>query len=370
MKCEVEFLPVGTASKAGDAIVIRYGEVDAYNLMLVDGGHVETGELIVSHLRKQFGDNVFLQHVVLTHSDGDHASGLRAVLEQVEVRNLWLHIPWLHASETIHLFSEKRFGEDGLAKAIRKEYPIISELVDLARARRTTIQAPFQGADIGPFRVLSPKVEIYNNLLPQFERTPDPDQAAIEAAGLWIGKESLARKLFEAAKAALQGWVEESWDNERLKDGGITSASNESSVVLYGAFENEERILLTGDTGNNGLWWAANYAEVVGLPLQRFTFVQIPHHGSRRNIGPTSLTRIVGAKRQQFSPPTFHAFVSAPPDDTSHPRRIVLNAFARRGGSVMATQGRSIVHWGGFPPRPGYGPGDVLPFYTEVEEYT
>ena len=31
MKCEIEFLPVGDASKAGDAIVIRYGEPTPMN---------------------------------------------------------------------------------------------------------------------------------------------------------------------------------------------------------------------------------------------------------------------------------------------------------------------------------------------------
>ena len=42
MKCEIEFLPVGDKSKAGDAIVIRYGDLNSYNLMLIDGGHAET----------------------------------------------------------------------------------------------------------------------------------------------------------------------------------------------------------------------------------------------------------------------------------------------------------------------------------------
>ena len=34
MNCEIEFLPVGDGSKAGDAIVVRYGEADAYELMV------------------------------------------------------------------------------------------------------------------------------------------------------------------------------------------------------------------------------------------------------------------------------------------------------------------------------------------------
>ncbi|MER8836725.1 MBL fold metallo-hydrolase [Mesorhizobium sp. M0145] len=370
MHCEVEFLPVGSGSKAGDAIVVRYGDAADYHLMLVDGGHAETGDNIVAHLKKQFGPFPVLEHVVLTHSDADHASGLRTVLSEIPVRNLWMHIPWLLAEESRHLFSDKRWTAEGLKAAVKAEYGTISEIYDLALEAGSNIFFPFQGTDIGPFRVCSPSRVAYSYLLPQFEKTPDPDQAAIEAAQMWLGKESLARKILEAAKAALHGWTPESWDNERLQDGGITSASNESSVVLYGSFENDARVLLTGDTGVNGLRWAAIYAESVGLPLQRFSFVQIPHHGSRRNVGPTILTRLLGEIQAEVSASRFSAFVSAPKDDEKHPRRIVLNAFKRRGGHIIATQGVGKVHWGGFPARAGYDVAESLPFYTEVEEYT
>ncbi len=83
MNCEIEFLAVGEGAKAGDAIVVRYGEPNAYNLMLIDGGTTDTGEKIVVHLKKQFGEQVSLEHVLLTHSDADHASGLRTVLKEL-----------------------------------------------------------------------------------------------------------------------------------------------------------------------------------------------------------------------------------------------------------------------------------------------
>jgi hypothetical protein len=67
----------------------------------------------------------------------------------------------------------------------------------------------------------SPSREAYRYLLPQFDKTPDPDQDAIEFAKMWLGKESLTKRLLEKAKAAIQSWTTESWDKERLKDGGI-----------------------------------------------------------------------------------------------------------------------------------------------------
>lgn len=370
MHCEIEFLPVGEGEKAGDAIIVRYGEPTDYRLMLIDGGHEATGDAIVAHIRAEFGVYARLEHIVLTHSDADHASGLRTVLEQIPVDHLWLHIPWLLAEESRLLFANKGWTTDGLRTAVKREYDIISEIVDLARSADCELHFPFQGECIGPFLVCSPSRGVYNYLLPQFEKTPAPDQAAIQAANMWLGKENPLHNLFEAEKARLQSWTTETWDTERLKDDGITSASNESSVVLFGIFDNNRRVLLTGDTGVNGLHWSADYLESLGHPLQQFTFVQIPHHGSRRNVGPMILTRLLGDKQPENAPHRFEAFVSAPADDEKHPRLIVLNAFKRRGGRITATQGVSKVEWGGFPVRPGYVNSEELPFYTRVEEYT
>jgi beta-lactamase superfamily II metal-dependent hydrolase len=332
---------------------------------------LDSGKSLVEHVRQEFGKDKVISHVVLTHSDADHASGLREVLRELPVANLWLHIPWLLAPEAKHLFKDKRFTEEGLRNAIKKEYDIISEIFDLACAAKCKVHYPFDGRDIGPFRVLSPHQSVYLHLLPQFDKTPDPDQAAIEAAGFWIGKPqpSLLAQVWEKVVAKVQKWVAETWNNERLRDGGITSASNESSVVLYGDFGPGRRVLLTGDAGIWALTLAAYRAEQLGLPLKDFMFVQIPHHGSRRNIGPTMLNRILGPVQPEGSARRFQAFVSAPQDDDTHPRKMVLNAFTRRGGRVIATQGTKKVFWGGFPPRAGYINAEAMPFSSQVEDY-
>lgn len=369
-KCEVEFLAVGDGSRAGDAIVVRYGDVNDYKLMIVDGGTADTGEAIVAHLKAQFGNDVGLEHVVLTHSDADHASGLREVLREIPVANVWLHIPWLLSDDAIALFKNKSWTKDGLSAAIKKEYDIVAEIVDLAVAAKCKVYYPFTGSSIGPFTVLSPNKPTYTYLLPQFDKTPDPDQTAIEAVNMWIGKASANEfvKMWDKLTEAVQKWIPESWVNERLKDGGVTSASNESSVVLYADLGEDHRILLTGDAGVNALSWAMSYAKACGYPLQKFTCVQIPHHGSRRNVGPSILNELIGPVSADGTS-KFLAYVSAPVDDAKHPRKIVLNAFTRRGGRVCATQGSSKVYWGGFPPRPGYNVAETLPLYTTVEDY-
>jgi hypothetical protein len=368
MLCEIESLAVGDGSRAGDAIIVRYGEVHDFKLMVVDGGTADTGKTMVAHLKVQFGQHVRLEHVILTHSDADHASGLREVLREIPVANLWLHIPWLLSEEAIHLFKNKSWTKAGLSAAIKREYNIVAEIVDLAIAANCKIYYPFQGFVVGPFRVLSPRKENYLHLLPQFDKTPDADQALIESAQMWIGKANALWTLLERAVATVKNWVPETWYDERLKDGGITSASNESSVVLYADLADDRRILLTADAGVSALSWAADYAKACGYPLQRFSLVQIPHHGSRRNVGPSVLNELLGPIQPEGTH-RFSAFVSAPVDDDKHPRKIVCNAFIRRGGNVTATQGVSKVYCGGFPWREGYGPAETLALSPQVEEY-
>lgn len=370
MNCEIEFLPVGDGCKAGDAIVVRYGDVQNYELMVIDGGNLDSGKNVVSHVQNAFGKDSVISHAVVTHPDADHASGMREVLAGLPVNNLWIHQPWEFAAATRPYFKDKRWTVEGLAQELRREYDIIDELVRLAEEEEISIQEPFAGAAIGPFRVISPYRDVYPYLLPQFDRTPDADQTALEQANFWIGKPpGILAGIVDKAAAKVQKWITETWENERLKDGGITSASNETSVVLYGDFGPGRRVLLTGDAGTWGLGMANYFATQNGLALQDFMFAQIAHHGSRRNVGPTILNRLLGPIKPKDTPPHSTAYVSAPKDDDTHPRGMVLNAFIRRGYKIGATQGKKIVFWGGFPARPGYGPLDHLPFATRVEDY-
>jgi len=370
MNCEIEFLPVGDGCKPGDAIVVRYGEANAWKLMVIDGGNLDSGKALVSHVKNHFGYNAVVTDALVTHPDGDHASGMREVLDGLPVRNLWMHMPWQFAAAAHPYFANKNWTDQGLAQELRKEYDILGDLVATAVKRNIPIQQPFAGMTVGPFTIVSPYQNLYHYFIPQFDCTPEADRAALEGAGFWIGKPPGALASFlEKAAAKLQKWVPESWENERLKDGGVTSATNETSVVLYGDFGPGRRVLLTGDAGIWGLTMANCYADKFSLAMQDFMFVQVPHHGSRRNVGPSILNTILGPIKPNGTATHSCAFVSAPKDDDTHPRKMVLNAFIRRGYKVAATRGINIVYWGGFPARQGYGPLPTLPFATQVEDY-
>lgn len=61
--------------------------------------------------------------------------------------------------------------------------------------------------------------------------------------------------------------------------------------------------------------------------------------------------------------------MSAPKDDAKHPRKMVLNAFLRRGAPVRSTQGSLYRYSVGMPDRPGMVPAEVFGFFDRVEAY-
>ena len=59
-------------------------------------------------------------------------------------------------------------------------------------------------------------------------------------------------------------------------------------------------------------------------------FIQVPHHGSRRNVGPSVLDRLLGNKGTDEKRGS--AFLSSAEEGApKHPAKKVTNAFRRRG---------------------------------------
>lgn len=368
MGYEVDFLPVGDGEKSGDAICVRFGNLltgdrSQQFVMVIDGGTGEVGEKVVEHVKQVYGTDL-VDLVVSTHPDNDHVAGLRTVVEKLSVRRLWMHRPWLRAGELKPLFERASLrSTSGLKQAIREALSTATELEALADARGVPIDEPFSDvelpfADIG-IRVLGPTQGYYAQLLPQFRETPAPAGGLASARAIIL--ESMRRGAAVLAKVA------EAWDIETLADPpeDATSAENNSSVVLT-ILTDGRRLLFTGDAGVPALMQATEMAERSGISLPSCNFVQVPHHGSRRNVGPTLLDRMLGPKGQVQCR---MAFVSCAPKSDKHPSARVTNAFQRRGakGCVTATKGNKVCIGFDAPDR-GWGPATPVPFYTEVEE--
>ncbi|SMC09499.1 ComEC/Rec2 family competence protein [Nitratiruptor tergarcus] len=349
MNYEIEFLPVGNGEKSGDAICIRWQEKNKYKVMVVDGGTKESGEQIVEHVKRYYNTEV-VDYVVNTHPDQDHASGLSVVLEKLKVRELWIHRPWNYTQEIIDYFKDKRITKESLKRRLQDSFSYVYPLEELAIEKNIIIKEPYQGDKIGIFEVLSPSKEWYlYELIPDFNKTPDK-------------KESILQEGFEKFAEKVLNWIEETFDKETLKIDGTTSADNESSVILY-ANINNRGILLTGDAGIKALNKAYKYKPTISNNLK---FIQIPHHGSRNNVNPDILDKLLGKKGQKIQNKI--AFVSVSKNSKTHPRQSVVNAFIRRGCKVIATKGSTKQHYKSMPERKGWTRAKPLQFKECFEE--
>lgn len=367
MAYEIDFLPVGEGEKSGDAIALRLGNLHGQRtqqfVAVVDGGFTDTGKQLVEHIRKYYQtDEVDL--VVSTHPDDDHSSGLRVVLEKLRVGKLWLHRPWRHSSYIRGLFTDGRVTASGISDRLKRSLETACELEKIAERRGIPIEEPFSDTHgtTSPIHVLGPSLAYYSELLPNF-RGLTPEGKAIEPP-------SFLQELLRAAGEKIKS-VLENWGVETLTDPAedATSAENNSSVILLLPAD-DKLLLLTGDAGVPALSRATDFAEtVLRVDLKGTRYCQVPHHGSKRNVGPTLLDRILGPRRGQEAYDKT-AFVSAAKDgNPKHPAKKVVNAYKRRGAQVYATQGSTKwQHSNDAPARSGFSDATPLPFYTEVEE--
>lgn len=356
---EIDFLDV-EADKSGDAIAIRYALGDYFYVHVVDGGFQDVGAKLVHHL-KTYYETQRANHVVVTHPDGDHAGGLRTVLEECTVDALWMLRPWLYADTLLPRFV-RYTSADNLRKRLRELYPNLVALEEIALRRRIPISEPFAGAQIGAFRVLSPTREFYLDLIVDSERTPESVEAAQKTEF-----ERLMEVIRTAAKAAA-ALVKAAWGAETFSP-NETSAENEMSVVQYAELCGE-RILLTGDAGRRALTAAAGYAMALGVRLPGLHKVQVPHHGSRRNVSTEVLDCWLGprlARRPSEGAESFTAVVSSAKKDEHHPRKSVVRAFIHRGGTVLSTEGTQIRVQRNAPTRQGWVAAVPIAYPDEQE---
>ncbi|SRR6266568_1576453 len=336
---EIDFLEVGTEEKSGDAIALRFPYGGRWVTVVVDGGFVDVGAQLVAHILRWYGtDHVDL--VISTHPDADHINGLALVLEGLDVDELFIHRPRLHRSDV----------SDWAAEAA-------DDLVSVAQRRGVTITEPFTGESRfgGMLTIAGPTAEYYESLL---------DEARLGAVKAAASSRGISAAV-GVAMHKLASRVVEYLPIETLTDLGETSESNNSSVITLLAIDGQ-RILLTGDAGIPALTNAADYMEAhasAALPLKHF---QVPHHGSRHNVGPAILDRLLGPST---SLTRGDASISASDKAPKHPSPKVANALLRRGYPTYTTEKHGVCFpYGGMPIRPEWTTLAPLPPLDEAQE--
>lgn len=354
---ELDFLDV-EAKSSGDAIAIRVGLNGVETVSVVDGGYSECGDKIVEHIKKHYDNPTSINHVVLTHPDGDHAAGLKKVLETFTVQRLWMNRPWEYVEELLPYYPTYN-DPARLRSRLKKKYPHVRDLEEIAEERGILIEAPLQGAVIGHFIVVAPS---RGRLIDLIIRDDDKAEEDAETAS-----ETLAKSWFFEALSKVAKFVSAAWGVENLPDKD-TSPRNEMSVIQF-ANIGENRILLTGDAGREGLGEFIEYAPLIGVSLPGIDRFQVPHHGSRRNVSSEVLDLILGKKNAQPSGTTgFSAIISAAAEDEDHPKKAVVRAMIHRGGKVITTQGADLCSKWNTPSRDGWTSATPVEYPTEQEE--
>lgn len=352
---EMDFHEVGNSGN-GDAITMRYRVGGDETIVMVDGGYLDDGQKLADHMDEYYGAGCHINHVVVTHPDQDHVNGLRYILEHRSVGKLWMLRPWNYIDELIPEF-DYEYTEDGLRRRLKKDFPNIAKLEELADAAGVPIGEPFRGSAIGEFVVLAPSKERYLDCVVRSDKTPE----------MRVTK-SLA-VFAEDANRWLSNLIFGNWGEENLKGNTEgTSAENEMSVVQIASLA-DETIMLTGDAGVEGLAEACDRLEGMGieLPLSLDVF-QVPHHGGRRNLSSDILDRLLGSKLNALaSTSKFTAFVMRNSSDKTHPKKAVTRAINHRGGKVLAVNGVICRRSSNVPSRDGWGAAAPLPYPQDQE---
>jgi hypothetical protein len=323
----------------------------------VDGGFQATGDSVVAHIRKYYGDPKHIHHVVATHPDGDHAGGLRKVLEEFEVGALWMLRPWQYAGELLDRFTRYTSVEN-LKKRLKEAYPNLAALEVIALRRGIPIYEPFQGVSIGSFIVMAPTRARFLDLVVESEKTPESANETRASVG-----ESLLEGV-QKTVARVVNFIRGAW-GEEIFSTQSTSAENEIQFARL----NERTILLTADAGRVALAEAADFAPSVALELPGIDRFQVPHHGSRRNVSTEVLDRWLGKRAAERPTSTsFTALISSAKADEDHPRKAVVRAMIHRGAQVVATEGQTIRTSQNAPDRDGWVPSTPMNYPDEQED--
>lgn len=332
---EIDMLNLGDA----DSILVSKWVDDSVTRILVDGGRKKDAETVQTFLDSM--GITHIDHLVCTHIHDDHARGLVELVNwgNFTIGHAWLHIPSNHVDRQAMVTVLERAGNAGVefARVITASLQTRDNLHDELAQRGIPISEPFEGDQIGFMTVCGPSVEFYREKLQQFSNfdhlleknaSLQEKQRVSEIIDVLYGSESKDSGLLENPE---------------------TDPENEVSVIL-GTKYNEGVYLLTADAGVQGLTAAKS-----AYDLSNLRFMQIPHHGSRRNITKDLI--------EYFSPET--AFVSGV-GDGKHPRISVVNAFKNAGSKVYSTHykppngGNKWHHNGTVPVRTNYSSATPL----------
>lgn len=304
-KYEIRFLPVGESSKGGDAIVMRLiDESDNQFVVVVDGGYAKNSSDIIDYVKNVCRTSK-IDLVFNTHPDLDHIGGLIELVksDEVSISKICFNRPWQDANLKTSYFRDGRLTERSLNERVRQEFGKAMELSESADKKGIPVVHPVIGNTyFNCITILGPSTDHYREFLLKSDKTPE---SLIESCGRRNFNQEMSEEYYYGG------------DIEWISD-ECTSEINETSLILCLDLP-DGKMLLTGDAGKIGMKRAIDYYESLKSSNKAtdFCFMQLPHHGSRKNVTPSFLKRI---NANSF-------YISCPPNGMKegHPSRRLIN---------------------------------------------
>lgn len=317
-KIGVEMINVGK----GDAILVELRDHQNQGItFIVDGGCAEQAQNIIGFLQAFHSNN--RKVVVSTHPDNDHIGGLEEIIRAVGISDLILNDPrdydpqsTIQGRMRTELDSDQR---DRLSSAFER----IDGVKNAAAGWNARHHGLFASANSiltwGPWNVyvIGPTTAHFNEVWYTHGRLAD----------LYTSDdENIVSNLVRTGKSIID-------------DGVDTSGLNNQSIMLL--IEGPgQKVLLTGDAGMRSIRDASAIRNI-----QSLTLLDVPHHGSRRNVDSVII--------EHLKPSV--AFISSPGND-KHPRRAVVRKLQKTGTRVYSTckTGTTSIYHHQNIPRAGY----------------
>jgi glyoxylase-like metal-dependent hydrolase (beta-lactamase superfamily II) len=137
MNYEIVFTGIPEETKDADVICFRHYDntLERYRVFVYDGGIQKYGDTLKEHLDSYYFNNSIsniIDAVICSHPDQDHASGLSVILENFEVKKLFMNIPWLYINEIFEYVDDGRITKQSLEQRLREAYPYVNTLEEIA----------------------------------------------------------------------------------------------------------------------------------------------------------------------------------------------------------------------------------------------
>lgn len=344
---EVDFLPA-SGKKSGDCILMRFGsfsyddpDSNEQVVVMIDSGFTDCAEKIENHIKNNYNTNI-IDCVIVTHPDLDHIAGLKKILENgnVIINEIIAHDPWQHSNFVLNDLDDERRTKNSIETRFDDLFTTLDFILDFAYKNDISCSELFSGEKI----VFEGFEDFSLDIL-------GPSKGHYEELLSLITKQSLNEAQLSSDDVYDDGEDVFFWDiTKYFLDNPHTSPKNECSMIILLRYKNKPFFLFTGDAGDDSLRRALNFADNEGIGVCGVQRMQIPHHGSIKNISQEVLDYI-GADSYVVS-----ASLNEENCKGNHPSKLLTNYIVgcQKKKIFHATEKHGIsISWGA-PLRPGW----------------